>query len=56
MNFGVNAIVALIKFALFIGVAGGLVDLTIHMRNEAVQAHKTGIVNLKTLNESLVGK
>lgn len=56
MNFGINAIVALIKFALFFGVAGGLVDLTIQMRNEAAHAHKTGVVNLKTLNESLVGK
>ena len=54
MNFEANAIVAIIKFALFIGVAGGLVDLTIQMRNEAVQAHKAGTVNLRTLNHSLV--
>lgn len=45
----------LIKFALVIGVAGGLTDLTFTMRSEAVKAHKQGLVSLKRLNQALVG-
>jgi hypothetical protein len=46
----------LLEFAILIGLAGGLVDLTRDMRREAYKAHKTGLISLKRLNEGLVGK
>lgn len=46
----------LIEFAIFVGLAGGLVDLTRTMGKEAIKAHKTGIVSLHELNQKLVGK
>jgi len=49
-------IFALIQWALFIGVCGGLVDVTIAMRREAAKAHSIGIVSLRELNHALVGK
>jgi len=39
-----------------VGLAGGLVDLTHTMGNEAVFAHKTGIVKLVELNKIFNGK
>lgn len=55
MNLISRIVLGLIKFALVIGVAGGLTDLTFTMRSEAVKAHKQGLVSLKRLNQALVG-
>lgn len=43
----------LFSVALTIGIAGGLVDLAISMRNKSQKAAQTGIVSLKSLNEQL---
>ena len=56
MNLIFRALMRLIEFAILVGVAGGLVDLTRSMGKEAIKAHKTGIVSLKKLNRSLVEK
>lgn len=55
MNLNSRIILRLFKFALVIGVAGGLTDLIFTMRSEAVKAHKQGLVSLKRLNQALVG-
>ena len=55
MRLFTNIILGIIKLALAIGLAGGLTDITLAMRGEAVKAHKAGLIHLKKLNESLVG-
>jgi len=47
-------ITALIQWALFLGVTGGLVDVTIAMRREAAHAHQVGLISLSRLNHALV--
>jgi hypothetical protein len=54
MRLFTNIILGIIKLALAIGLAGGLTDMTLAMRGEAVKAHKTGLVHLKELNQLLV--
>ena len=49
-------LISLIQFALVVGLAGGLVDLTRNMGQAAIKAHKSGIVSLHDLNQKLVGK
>lgn len=44
---------ALIKFSLYIGMAGGLVDMTRAMMLDAANAHKAGLVSLTDLNRQL---
>ena len=56
MNMMFRSLIWLIEFTIIVGLAGGLVDLTRSMGKEAIKAHKTGIISLKKLNESLVGK
>ena len=56
MNMMFRSLIWLIEFPIIVGLAGGLVDLTRSMGKEAIKAHKTGIISLKKLNESLVGK
>lgn len=56
MRLFTNIILGIIKLALAVGLAGGLTDMTLAMRNEAVKAHKTGLVSLKQLNNFFVGK
>ena len=46
----------LIKFALCVGLAGGLVDMTIAMGKKARAAKKLGLVSLVELNRSLQPK
>lgn len=46
----------LIEFTILVGLAGGLADLTRTMGKEAIKAHKSGIISLHRLNQSLVGK
>lgn len=53
MNLIIRIVLGLVKLALVIGIAGGLTDLTIAMRTEAVRAHKQGLVSLKQLNKAL---
>ncbi len=55
MNLITRIILGLVKLALVIGVAGGLTDLTLAMKGEAVKAHKQGIVSLRQLNKILIG-
>lgn len=54
MRLFTNIILGIIKLALAVGLAGGLTDMTLAMRSEAVRAHKTGLVSLKKLNQALV--
>ena len=56
MNLIFRILISLIEFAILVGLAGGLVDLTHTMGNEAVFAHKTGIVKLVELNKIFNGK
>lgn len=56
MNLITRIILGLLQFALVVGLTGGLIDLTRTMRDEAVKAHKHGLVSLKQLNSALVGK
>lgn len=51
-----RSLIWLIEFTIVVGLAGGLVDLTRTMGNEAIKAHRSGIVSLHELNRSLVGK
>ncbi len=55
MNLIVRIVLGIVKLALAIGLAGGLMDLTRTMRDEAAKAHKQGIIGLRKLNSSLVG-
>ncbi len=56
MNVITRIVLGLVKLALMIGFAGGLIDLTRTMRDEAAKAHRQGLVSLKQLNSSLVGR
>ncbi|MBX3041823.1 MAG: hypothetical protein KF789_14040 [Bdellovibrionaceae bacterium] len=55
MNLISRIVLGIVKLGLVIGVAGGLTDLTLTMRSEAVKAHKQGLVSLKQLNKVLIG-
>lgn len=55
MNLVTRIVLGLVKLALVVGFAGGLIDLTQSIRDEAVKAHRQGIVSLRQLNSSLVG-
>ena len=55
MNLIARIVLGLVKLALVVGLTGGLIDLTQAMRDEAVTAHRQGIVSLKQLNASLLG-
>jgi hypothetical protein len=55
MNLIARIVLGLVKLALVVGLTGGLIDLTKAMRDEAVKAHRQGIVSLKRLNSALVG-
>lgn len=54
MNLITRIVLGLVKLALTIGLAGGLIDLTETMRDQAARAHRQGIVSLKRLNTYLV--
>jgi hypothetical protein len=54
MNLITRIILGLVQLALVVGLAGGLVDLTRTMGDEAMKAHKQGLVSLKQLNSALV--
>ena len=45
---------SLIKFVLYIGLLGGLIDLTLALSVKTQSATKNGLVNLKQLNDSLL--
>jgi hypothetical protein len=51
----VQIILGIMKLAIVIGLAGGLTDLTLAMRNEAAKAHRQGLVSFKELNNALIG-
>ena len=55
MKLITNLILALIKFALAVGIVGGLTDLTLSMRSDAEKAHRAGIISFRQMNRSLVG-
>lgn len=42
------------SLAFAIGIAGGLIDLTLSMRHESQKAAQAGLVSLRSLNEQLV--
>ena len=52
----VRLISSLIQWALFFGVSGGLVDVTLAMRHQAAKAHQMGLISLGELNRQLVGE
>ena len=54
MNLIHRIVLGLVKFALVVGITGGLSDLTRAMRTEAARAHKHGLVSLKLLNHTLI--
>ncbi len=56
MRLFMNIILGIIKLALAVGLVGGLTDMTLAMRSEAVKAHKTGLISLKELNQKLQNK
>ena len=56
MNLIFRRLIWLIEFAIVVGLAGGLVEMTRMMGREAIKAHKTGILSLHELNQKLVGR
>jgi len=46
-------VISLFKLAIWVGLAGGLVDMTIAMGNKAGAAKRNGLVSLSELNRSL---
>lgn len=56
MSLMFRSLIRLIEFTIIVGLAGGLVDLTRTMGKEAIKAHRSGIISLHQLNQSLVGK
>ena len=49
-------VLKLLKYALYLGMVGGLVDATRNMRRDAAHAGRNGLISLRALNEGLVGK
>lgn len=50
-----NFMVDLLNLILFLGMTGGLVDLTRSMMKKSADAHQMGLVNLTKLNCQLQG-
>ena len=46
----------MIQWLVILAVTGGLVDMTIAMRNRAVNAHRIGLVSLTELNHALMSR
>jgi len=53
MNLMTRIVLGLLQFALVVGLAGGLIDLTRTMRDEAAKAHSHGLISLRKLNHQL---
>lgn len=53
MNLITRIVLGLLQFALVVGLAGGLIDLTRTMRDEAAKAHSHGLISLRKLNRQL---
>lgn len=49
-----NLISKLLKYALYLGLMGQLLDATISMRKTATLARKRGLVSLRSLNDQLI--
>ncbi len=49
----VKIIAQLVKFILYVGIAGGLVDLTHDMMLNAGRARRFGLVSLSSINHAL---
>ena len=56
MSLIFRPLIWLIEFAIIVGLAGGLVDLTRTMGKEAIKVHRSEIVSLRELNHKLVGQ
>lgn len=56
MSLIARIVLGLVKLALVVGLTGGLIDFTQAMKDEAVKAHRQGVVSLKRLNSSLVDR
>ncbi len=50
-----KTIIALIRYALILGMAGQLVDATIAMQRKAFEASQNGLISLRKLNQNLSG-
>ena len=46
----------LMEYALYLGIAGQLGDVLVHLRREAARSSSHGLISLGTLNDRLVGK
>lgn len=55
MTLPIRILWSLVQYALCIGLAGGLVDLTVAMAHRAADAHRHGLVSLTELNRQLFG-
>lgn len=55
MTLPIRIVWSLIQYALCIGLAGGLVDLTVAMGRRAADAHRHGLVSLTEINRQLFG-
>jgi hypothetical protein len=53
MNLITRIVLGLLQFALVVGLAGWLIDLTRTMRDEAAKAHSHGLISLRKLNHQL---
>jgi hypothetical protein len=56
MNLVTRIVLGVVKLALAVGLAGGLMDITLAMRSEAAKAHRQGLVSLKQLNKFLLDR
>lgn len=50
-----QVLATIIKIAFYLGVTGTLVDTTIAIRNNAIEAHKIGLISLGQLSRALNG-
>lgn len=54
MNYVKDLIAALLNWALFLAISGGLATATALMAGRAAMAHRTGLISLQKLNSQLM--
>lgn len=50
-----NLILKIVKYALYLGMTGTLIEETLDLRHRALEASSRGIISLRVINKVLVG-
>jgi hypothetical protein len=50
-----NLILKIVKYALYLGLTGTLIEETLDLRHRALEASSRGIIGLRAINKVLVG-